>query len=297
MNASLALMKQAALSGKLVCIVGPTASGKSALALALCEQIDGELVSADSVQVYKRFRLGTSKPSAEERARVPHHLVDFLEPHDTMTGARYPVLADAAIADIRARGKVPVVCGGTFLWVRALVRGIVALPDPDPQIRALLEHEAQTLGRAALHERLRRVDPESALRLHPNDFVRVSRALEVYMQTARKLSEWQGEHGFAQVRHEHALFGVTRPIEELRVRIRARIQEWLSQDWVDEVRELHAQGYGDARAMGSLGFKEISAHLRGELPLHALEDSIEIATRIYVRRQTTWLRSQEVAWL
>ncbi len=287
----------AAQSGKLVCIVGPTASGKSDIALALCEQIGGEIVSADSVQVYKHFRLGTSKPSPEELARAPHHLVDFLQPHDTMTGARYPVLADAAIADIRARGKVPVVCGGTFLWVRALVRGIVELPDPDPAVRTMLEHDERTLGRTALHTRLAGVDPESALRLHPNDFVRVSRALEVYMQTARKLSDWQGEHGFANIRHEHVLFGVTQPIEELRARIRARIRAWLAAGWVEEVRGLHAQGYGDARAMGSLGFKEISAHLRGELAQSALEDSIEIATRIYVRRQTTWLRSQDVEWL
>lgn len=288
---------QAAQGGELICIVGPTASGKSDIALALCEAVEGEIVSADSVQVYREFQQGTSKPTPEELSRARHHLVDFLDPHDTMTGARYPELADAAIADIRARGKVPIVCGGTFLWVRALVRGLVELPDPDQQLRDELEREANRHGRAALHRRLADVDPESAERLHPNDFVRVSRALEVYAQTGRKLSAWQGEHGFQHVRHPHQLFGITRPIDELRARIRARIRHWLANGWVDEVQALHRRGYGNARAMGSLGFKEISAHLRGELPLSELEDTIEKATRVYVRRQTTWLRGQEVTWL
>src|SRR3954447_25898567 len=175
-------------------VVGPTASGKTSLAIELCEKYDGEIVSADSVQVYRHFEVGTGKPSAEERARARHHLIDVIEPSEPMDAARFADLAELAIADIRARGKRPIVCGGTFLWVRALIHGLVPAPPADAGLRARHQARVNDVGRAGLHADLARVDPEAARRLAPNDFVRVSRALEVFELTGVRMSDWQAEH-------------------------------------------------------------------------------------------------------
>src|SRR6187549_884064 len=160
-------------------VVGPTASGKTSLAVELCEQHGGEIVSADSVQVYRHFEVGTGKPSSEERARARHHLIDVIEPSEPMDAARFAELAELALLDIRARGKRPIVCGGTFLWVRALIHGLVPAPPADPEIRTRHQVRVAEVGRAGLHADLALIDPEVAQRLAPNDFVRVSRALEV----------------------------------------------------------------------------------------------------------------------
>ena len=177
------------LSGaEIAVVVGPTASGKSALALELAEAHHGEIVGADSVQVYRWFDVGSSKPTAEERARVPHHLVDVADPDAPLDAASYAELADKAIADVRSRGKLPIVCGGTYLWVRALLYGLAKAPPGDPAIRMRLSAWAEAEGRAALHHRLTEVDPVAAARLSPNDFVRVSRALEVFELSGKPIS-------------------------------------------------------------------------------------------------------------
>ncbi len=280
-------------------VVGPTASGKTSLAIELCEKHDGEIVSADSVQVYRHFELGTGKPSSEERARARHHLIDVIEPNEPMDAARFAELAELAIADIRARGKRPIVCGGTFLWVRALIHGLVPAPPADPELRARHQARVSAVGRAGLHEDLARVDPEAAERLAPNDFVRVSRALEVYELTSVRMSEWQAQHGFKSSRHAARLLGVRREKDELDLRIRARCQAMLAAGWIDEARELLARGYQESRPFASVGYKQVALALQSDSPIElaALELSIFRATRVFARRQRTWLRDQPIEWL
>jgi tRNA dimethylallyltransferase len=280
-------------------VVGPTASGKTSLAIELCEKHDGEIVSADSVQVYRHFELGTGKPSSEERARARHHLTDVIEPSEPMDAARFAELAELAIADIRARGKRPIVCGGTFLWVRALIHGLVPAPPADLELRARHQLRVSDVGRAGLHEDLAKVDPEAALRLAPNDFVRVSRALEVYELTGVRMSEWQAQHGFKTSRHSARLLGVRREKAELDLRIRARCRGMLAAGWIDEARELLARGYADTRPFASVGYKQVALAVQsgGAIDGEQLELSIYRATRVFARRQRTWLRDQPIEWL
>jgi tRNA dimethylallyltransferase len=280
-------------------VVGPTASGKTEFAVELAVRLGGEIVSADSVQIYRHFDVGTGKPSGEERARAPHHLIDVLEPLEPMDVGRWVELAERAIEDVRRRGRVPIVCGGTFLWVRALLHGLVAAPPADASVRERHHELAASEGRAALHARLAGVDPESARRLAPNDFVRVSRALEVHELTGEKLSAIQEQHGFRPKRHAARLVGLLRTAVELDERIGARVRSMLAAGFVDEVRELVAQGYGEARPMGSVGYRQVRDALAAGTTsdTEALAESIRRATRVFARRQRTWLRRESVEWL
>jgi tRNA dimethylallyltransferase len=260
--------------------------------------LGGEVISADSVQVYRRFDIGSGKPSPEERALCPHHLIDVCDAHDPIDASRFAGLADAAIADVAARGKVPIVCGGTFLWVRALLRGLASAPAGDDELRrehlALAEQE----GRPAVHARLAEVDPKSAARLHPNDFVRVSRALEVYQLTGKKLSELQAAHGFRQDRYAATLVGIDWPRDLYAERVRARVASMLSAGFIEEVRELVADGYAETRPMDSVGYRQVRVALAsGELDYANLTDEIARVTRIFARRQRTWLRDRDIRWL
>ncbi|EYF02188.1 tRNA (adenosine(37)-N6)-dimethylallyltransferase MiaA [Chondromyces apiculatus] len=282
---------------ELVVVVGPTASGKTELAVRLAERFGGEVVSADSVQIYREFDVGSGKPSAEERARVRHHLVDALDPHDAADAQRFAQMAGEAIADIRGRGRTPIVCGGTFLWVKALVWGLAPAPPGDEGIRLRHKTFAEREGRPALHAQLAAVDPESAARLAPNDMVRVSRALEIYELTGKPQSAWHAAHGFQERRHAARLVGVSRERDELERRIHVRVREFLSHGWVEEVRGLLTRGYGSARAMGSVGYKQVREHVEGRLSAGALEEAAVRATRVFVRRQRTWLRDLDVSYV
>jgi tRNA dimethylallyltransferase len=284
---------------ELLVVVGPTASGKSDFALAAAEKLGGEIVSCDSVQVYRRFDVGTAKPSAEERARVPHHLIDIVDPLEPMDAARWASLAERAISEIATRGKRPIVCGGTFLWVRALLYGLAAAPPADEAVRAKHQQRVEREGRAALHAELMKVDPDAANRLAPNDFVRVSRALEVYELSGVPLTRWQEDHGFREPRFRARLFGIAHPQEIYETRIAERVQRMLEAGFVAEVKGLLADGYESARAMSSVGYKQVAAALRTASPIEerVLALAITRATRIFARRQRTWLRDQAVTWL
>jgi tRNA dimethylallyltransferase len=283
----------------LLVVVGPTATGKTELAVELSERHGGEIVSADSVQIYREFVVGTGKPSAEERARVAHHLIDVVDPLEPVDAARFAELAERAIEDIRARGKRPIVCGGTFLWVRALVYGLAPAPPADPAVRARHRALVEAEGRPALHAALAAVDAVAATRLAPNDFVRVSRALEVFELTGAPLTSFHEQHGFRTPRYQARRLGVKRAPAELDERIARRVRGMLAAGWVDEVRSLLAAGYGSARAMGSVGYKQIHEALRAETSLDddILYDPIRRATRVFARRQRTWLRDENVEWL
>lgn len=281
----------------LLVVVGPTASGKTALALALAERLGGEVVGADSVQVYARFDIGSGKPSPDELRRVPHHLISVVAPLEPIDAASWAERAAAAVADIRSRGRVPIVCGGTFLWVKALLFGLAEVPAASAELRAAHRALAEQEGRAELHRRLRDRDPAMASRLHPNDFVRVSRALEVIELTGKPMSAWQREHGFAVARSPATLVALRTEDPDHTARIRARVEDWLAAGWTDEVAALLADGLGAARAMGSVGYAQVRATLAGELPPADMLEAIVRATRVFARRQRTWLRSAAVNWV
>jgi tRNA dimethylallyltransferase len=278
-------------------VVGPTASGKSELALALAEKADGEIIGADSVQVYRHFDIGSGKPSKGDRERVTHHLVDFADPLSPLDAASYAARASVALADVRRRGKLPIVCGGTFLWVRALWYGLSSAPPADPALRRRHASLAQEEGRGVLHARLAAVDPAAAARLDVNDFVRVSRALEVFELTGRPLSVLQSEHGFREPRFRARLFGIGWTAEELVARIARRTERLLAAGFVEEVAELVRMGYRDARAMSSVGYRQVLDHVEGRLPREELAPAINRATKVFARRQRTWLREEPVVWL
>jgi tRNA dimethylallyltransferase len=282
---------------ELLVVVGPTATGKTELAIQLAERLGGEVISADSVQIYREFDRGSGKPTAEERARAPHHLIDLFDPLSPIDAQRFVDLADTSITEIRARGRAPIICGGTFLWVKALLAGLAPAPPADPAVRARHAAIVQAEGRASLHAMLATVDPESAARLAPNDYVRVSRALEIHEISGRPQSAWHADHGFRVARHRARLVGVFRERDELDQRIAARTEAWLAAGWIDEVESLIARGYGDARAMGSVGYRQVHEHVEGKLARAELGPAIVRATRIFVRRQRTWLRDQPVRWV
>jgi len=283
----------------LIVVVGPTASGKTELAIELAARHGAEIVSADSVQIYQHFEIGSGRPSPAELARVPHHLIGEIDPLDAVDASRFAELASARIQDIHARGHEAIVCGGTFLWVRALLFGLSGAPGADETIRARHREQAEREGRPALHSELARVDPITAARLSPNDFVRVSRALEVHEQTGIPISQYQAEHGFRTARYRARLVGVAREREDLDQRIATRVRSMLAAGFIDEVRSLEARGYASARAMGTVGYKQISEALRAPEfpPDDTLFDSIRRATRVFARRQRTWLRDEAVEWV
>ncbi|RYE93571.1 MAG: tRNA (adenosine(37)-N6)-dimethylallyltransferase MiaA [Myxococcales bacterium] len=295
--AALAAGVEAGDPDELLVVVGPTASGKTALAIELARRFDGEVIGVDSVQVYRRFDLGSGKPDAAERARAPYHLVDVVDPLAPLDAGSFGEMARATIAAVRARGRRPVLCGGTFLWVKATVEGLADAAPASAAVRERLAAEASAHGAAALHERLAAVDPVSAARLHPNDVLRVSRALEVHELTGERLSELHARHQSRPPLFRTRLVGLAWPRDVLGARIAARTAGWLSAGWVDEVRALCADGYRDSRAMGSVGYRQVLDHVEGRLPASDLALAIDRATRVFVRRQMTWLRDEPVQWL
>lgn len=282
---------------ELLVLVGETASGKTRLAIELARAWDGEIIGADSVQVYRGFDIGSGKPTAEELSGVRHHLLDVADPEEDFDAARFVELADAAIADVRARGKVPIVCGGSYLWVRALLHGLASAPRAPKELRAALQAEAEREGAPALHARLSRVDPTSAARLHPNDAVRLVRALEVFESTGKPLSAWQEEHGFRPERHRARQIAIAWDRAVLEARIEQRIATMLAHGWIDEVRGLLAQGFAQTRAMGAVGYAEVRAHVEQGTPENELAPAIHRATKIFARRQRTWLAKANVTWV
>ncbi len=275
--------------GRVLAIVGPTAAGKTALAVDLAERVGGELIGADSVQVVRGFDIGSAKPTASELRGVRHHLIDVLDPTDPVDAKRYADLADAAISLVASRGRAPIVVGGTGLWLRALLRGLVDLPAPDPALRARLEEEAETHGDAYLHARLASVDPASAEVIHPNDRVRVTRALEVLEQTGIPASEHRRAHALGAPRYDATVVAVD-PGPRLRERIGHRVDSMLAAGWVDETRRLIERWGTSPRAFGSVGYREIVEHILLGAPRDELADRIKKSTRLYAKRQRNWFR-------
>lgn len=282
---------------RVLVIAGPTASGKTALAVALARRLGGEIVNADSQQVYRGLDVGTAKPSAAERAAAAHHLIDVVDPGEGMDAARFAALADAAIADVAARGRLPIVAGGTGLYLRALLHGVVAAPGRDPALRARLEEEAARCGRPALHARLAAIDPAAAARIRPNDLVRTVRALEIAAGGTMP-SELHAGHAFQEDRYAARLFALDPPRAALHARIDARVAEMFAGGLLDEARALAAR-FGDAvPARWPIGYAEAIACVRGELEVAEAIRRVQVAHRRYARRQVIWLRRERgVEWI
>jgi tRNA dimethylallyltransferase len=284
---------------KILVIAGPTASGKTELSLALARELDAEIVNADSMQVYRGMNIGTAKPSPEQRALIPHHLLDVADPDRLFSAADFADAADAAISDIIGRGKKVIVTGGTGLYLRALLQGLVDSPSGAGPVRQELQAEARREGNAAMLEKLRQVDPELAARIHPNNLVRIIRALEVQRLTGTPLSRHQREHGFSDQRYTSLRIGIDVERQELYRRIEARVDRMLAGGLLEEVRGLLAAGYGrELKAMRAIGYKEAAAHLAGELSLEEAAELIKRDTRRYAKRQMTWFKADaDIIWL
>ena len=289
----------AALDPPLVAVVGPTASGKSALALRIAEERGGEIVSCDSLQVYRGLDIGSAKAAPEERRRVRHHLIDIKNPDEPFSAADYARLAREALADIRVRGRLPVVAGGTGLYLRALLSGLFEGPSRDEALRARLEGMGERFGDPRLHRVLRRVDPAAASRIQPTDRLRIIRALEVCRATGRPLSE-QHQAGTEPLRgFDVRVIGLSPPRDELRQRIEARTRAMFENGLLHEVRGLLAAGYPpDLRPLRAIGYRQAVAVVQATMTEDEARRSIDTETLQYAKRQRTWFRHQagEVHW-
>jgi tRNA dimethylallyltransferase len=281
----------------LLVIAGPTATGKTAAAIDLARRFDGELVGADSVQVYRGFDIGSAKPTPDELGGIAHHLLDVLDPDQDVDAVAYANLADAVIGGIRDRGHLPVVVGGTGLWIRALVRGLVQVPPVDPGVRQRLEQAAAAEGAPALHARLAEVDPMSAEAVHPNDALRIVRALEVYEQTGTALGTLRAAHALGAPRYNASFVVLDMNRAAHDAVVEGRVERMLAAGWIDEVRSLRGRWGDDIRPFGSVGYREVLEHVRDEVPLEETVRQIRKSTRVYARRQRTWFKGEPgVSW-
>lgn len=283
-------------------VQGPTASGKSGLALRAATTLNGEIIGADSVQIYKHLDIGSAKASLEDRAKAPHHLVDHLELTQDYDAGDFQKDADALIQDISSRGKLPILCGGTGLYIRTLLYGMSEAPPSDENIRAALRERIDAEGSPALHQELAQIDPTTAHKVHPNDRVRVVRALEVYQLTGKTMSALQAEHRVKErpPRYRALQIALDRPREELYQRINKRVAIMMKEGMVEEVQNLLAMGYAPSlKPLGSLGYRQIIAWLQNDArDPKELTELIRRDHRRYAKRQLTWLRGQpNLSWV
>ncbi|RDV84769.1 tRNA (adenosine(37)-N6)-dimethylallyltransferase MiaA [Ammonifex thiophilus] len=280
----------------LVVITGPTATGKTAVGIEVALRLGGEIISADSMMVYKGMDIGTAKPSLEERKGVPHHLIDVVEPHEHFSVGAFQALARKLIEEIHSRGRLPLLVGGTALYIRAVIDGYTFPVKADKELRQRLLKEAQEKGTAHLHAQLQAIDPRAAGKIHPHDRKRIVRALEIYYQTGKPPSEVMKKE---PPPYDVLMFGLNLPREELYRRIEQRVDAMLAAGLVEEVRRLLEQGVPpQATSMQGLGYKEIAAYLRGEISFEQAVYLIKRNTRRFAKRQLTWFRHDpRICWL
>lgn len=285
---------------RLVVIAGATSTGKTAAALTLARSLGGELIGADSVQVYRRLDVGSAKPRAEELQGISHHLLDLVDPDDHYDASRYLLDADRAIREVRSRGRVPIVVGGTGLYLRALVFGLAPDIPSDPSLRQRLNERAARSPEslAEMHAELARIDPEYAASIARTDPIRVVRATEVHALTGITYSAHHRMHREMPPRYDARFFALDAPREALRARIAKRTRAMLDAGWIDEVSSILADGYAhDLKPLRAVGYAQVVAHLRGELPREALQTAVDTATSQFAKRQRTWFRGERgVTW-
>lgn len=280
---------------ELVVIAGPTASGKTALAIEVARQLDAEIISADSQQVYRHFDIGMAKPSAEELAAVPHHLVNVVEPTEDFSAARFATLADEAISAIHARGKRVVVVGGTGLYLRVLLHGVVAAPSRDEALRAELEAFADEHGNAALHARLAAVDPVTAAKHPVADRLRVIRALEIHQLTGTPASEHREAHAFVEDRYAYQLWVLNPDRDAVYAAINTRTRKMFDAGLVEETKRHVERGWRETAPMRAVGYVQSLEVIDGTMTqAQAIEDTAQ-ATRKYAKRQFTWFKKEKGA--
>jgi tRNA dimethylallyltransferase len=290
------LIAMGANRARIISILGPTSTGKSELALFLAKSLDGEIVNGDSMQVYRHFNIGSAKPSMAEQREIPHHLIDVVNPDEEFNAALFQQIADDAIEDIRSRGRVPVVVGGTGLYLRALFHGLFPAksnPDLRQRLRVLFrENPSHT------YSELESRDPEYAASISPHDITRVVRGLEIVHLTGKSMSEWQKEHGFREERYEVLKLGLTIDRAHLYRRIDERVERMLEQGWIDEVRGLVDAGWDRSlKPFQGIGYREILLFLTGEMDYDGMVTAIKTSTRHYAKRQVTWFsKEKNVSW-
>ena len=283
---------------KLLIVPGPTAVGKSEIALQLAPSINSEIVNADSQQVYRHMDIGTGKPSREAQQRVRHHLIDIVDPDEEFNAAFYRQLATAAIDDIQKRGKNVLVCGGTGLYLKALTHGLFMGPGQDTELRRGLEQELKENGLTALYQRLVEIDASVLSSIHPNDRQRIIRALEVYHSTGKPIGVWQKEHAFQEEPFEVLKIGLMRGRAELYDLINRRSEQMLESGLLDEVRGLVSRGYNlELKPLRSVGYRQIGEVLQGGKTVVEALDEMKQETRRLAKRQLTWYRADtDIHW-
>lgn len=285
---------------KILCVAGPTASGKTALAVALAKAYDGEVISCDSMQLYRGMDVGTAKPTEEEMQGIPHHMLSVCEPSEPFSAGKYAQTADPILRDILARGKTAIVCGGTGLYMDALISGKAFAPSPADGVREELEAQFDALGAEKMLAQLAEIDPTAAARLHPSDRKRIIRALEIYRQTGQTITAHDRETQALAPKYHPAWIGLWYSDREtLYNRINTRVDEMLARGLAEEVRQLLESGVSpSATAMQAIGYKEIAEALRGELTIEEAAEKIKQGSRRYAKRQMTWFRrNPEMVWI
>jgi len=283
-----------------ILLMGPTASGKSALAVKLAQHLKTEIISVDSVLVFKNLNIGTAKPTLVEQDGIVHHLIDIIDPSESFSTGQFRKQALCLMADITARGKIPLLVGGTMLYFKALTQGMAELPHANPEIRKQLDHDLKTLGKQALHQRLKQIDPESATRIHPNDPQRIQRALEVYEISGKPLSLFFKESQQNPLPYRSLkLIIAPENRQQLHEIIAKRFQQMLSQGLIAEVEKLYQRPDLNEKlpAIRAVGYRQVWAYLKGEEDLATMTEKAIIATRQLAKRQFTWLRKETDAKL
>jgi tRNA dimethylallyltransferase len=283
---------------KVIAVMGPTAVGKSRLVLQLAKDLGGEIVNADSMQIYRFMDIGTAKPTAAEREEVVHHLLDIADPDEDFDASLYSQLARNKIKDLVAKEKLAIVVGGTGLYLKALFHGLFPAAHSDQVIRQRLRREAEKKGGVELYERLKQIDPSTALRLHPNDLFRIIRALEVWECAGKPMSVLQKEHGFRENPFLTLKIGLKLPRSELYEQINTRVEEMMAMGFLMEVRGLLSRGYGpQLKTMQALGYRHMVQHLINGMKIAEAVRTMKRDTRHYAKRQMTWFGGdQEIEW-
>ena len=283
-----------------IVLAGPTAVGKTELSLRLAEALDAEIISADSMQVYRGMDIGTAKASPEERARVPHHLIDVADPSEDFSIARYVSLAGEALRQIHSRGKIPLIVGGTGFYIQALIKDLDFSEEKgESPLRETYRRIAEEEGAGALHGRLKSVDPVSAAAIHPNNLKRVIRALEYYEETGRPISSLNESQAEQESPYRVLYFVLDLPRAELYRRIEKRVDQMMEEGLTEETKRLLSQGIpADATAMQSIGYKELAGYLQGVCTKEEAVRQIKLASRHYAKRQITWFkREKDTVWI
>jgi len=277
-------------------VTGPTCTGKSALSLLLAEQFNGEIVNCDSMQVYRHFNIGTAKPDKEIQEKIPHHLIDIVEPQEEFNAARFKEMADKSIENISSRRKTPILVGGTGLYLRALVYGLFKA-DKNYDLRKKLQEEYSE-DPLKFYETLKETDYDYAMKVSFKDRIRVVRAMEIFLLTGEKVTDLEKNHGFREPRYDILKIGLKREKDELYAKINQRVDDMLAQGWVEEVKNILSMGVSETlKPFSSIGYREILLYIKSSIPYKDMVKDIQKYTRHYAKRQFTWFaKEKDIHW-